>query len=239
MSGKRGAIGSDSTMILSQRRIDLWKAVQRKLAKRVIWHDSFDRPPKLIAGLDVAYQEDNAFASVAVLDYETLEIAESQVARSIVKVPYAASFFAFREVKPLTKVIRKLKKRADIYLINAHGVAHPERCGCASHLGVELDIPTIGVANRAICGALSGSENGKLRYLRDQGEILGASIYASPAANPIFVSIGHRVSLESAIEIVLRSSRGNRMPEPLNIAHRLCNTSRREYATKKSGLQSS
>jgi deoxyribonuclease V len=219
-------------MILSQRRIDRWRTDQRKLAKRVIWRDSFNCPPKWIAGLDVAYQEDRAFSAAAVLDYETLELAEVQIARSVVRVPYIPSFFAFREVKPLIKAVRKLKKRADIYLVNAHGVAHPERCGCASHLGVVLDVPTIGVASTAICGTVSRSENKEVRCLRDKGEVVGAVLQTKPTTRPICVSIGHRVSLESAIGIVMRSVRENRMPEPLRIAHRLCSNSRREYVLK-------
>ena len=222
----------ESSMILSQRRIDRWRRVQKKIARKVIWHDSFDCPPKLIAGLDVAYQQNTAFSAAAVLDYETLELTESQVARSVVDVPYVASFFAFREVKPLVKVIKKLKKRANIYLVNAHGVAHPERCGCASHLGVVLDIPTIGVADKTICGTLSEFENGSVRYLMDEGEIVGASLHTKPTARPVCVSIGHRVCLDSAIKIVMRSIRENRMPEPLRVAHQLCNNTREEYAAK-------
>ena len=202
----------------------------------VTCHDSFNYPPKLIAGLDAAYQEDIAFSAVAVLDYDTFELVEAQIARSVVNVPYIPCFFGFREVKPLIKVISKLKKKADIYIVNAHGVAHPERCGCASHLGVALDIPTIGVANSAICGILTESEKGKVRYLRDKGDVVGAALYTKPAASPVYVSIGHRVCLESAINIVMRSNRENRMPEPLRVAHRLCSNGRKEYSRSVSSF---
>jgi deoxyribonuclease V len=206
-------------MILSQRRIDRWRKDQKRIAKDVIWSDAFDYPPKLIAGLDVAYKENRAFGAAAVLDYETLKAVEVQTARATVKVPYVASFFAFREVKPLVRVIKKLKKKADIYLVNAHGVAHPMRCGCASHLGVLLGIPTIGVASTPICGTVSESGNMGIRYLSDQGEIIGAVLHTKPTARPICVSTGHRVGLDSAIEIITRTVRENRMPEPLRIAH--------------------
>jgi deoxyribonuclease V len=225
-------LSEDHLVIPSQHRIDGWRTVQRELAKKVIRRDSFTSPPKLVAGVDVAYREDRAFSAAAVLNYETLQLVEAQVAISIVKVPYVASFFAFREVEPLIKVIRMLKKRADIFLVNAHGVAHPERCGSASHLGVVLDIPTIGVASRALCGKVSESEDGEIRYLRDRDEVIGAALYVNPRMRPVYVSIGHKVSFESAIEIVLRTVRENRMPEPLRIAHSLSNEARKKCVSK-------
>jgi deoxyribonuclease V len=229
---KSGILLSEDQVIPSQYRIDGWRTVQRKLTKKVIRRDSFCSPPKLIAGVDVAYHEDRAFSAAAVLNYETLQLVEAQVAISVVKVPYVASFFAFREVEPLIKVIRMLKERVDIFLVNAHGIAHPERCGVASHLGVVLDIPTIGVASRALCGKVSESEHGEIRYLRDRDEVIGAVLYVNPRTRPVYVSIGHKVSLESAIEIVLRTVRENRMPEPLRIAHSLSNEAKKKYVSK-------
>jgi deoxyribonuclease V len=158
-----------------------------------------------------------------VLNYETLEVVESATAKSTVENPYIPSFLAFRELKPLTKAIRLLKMKPDVFLVNAHGIAHPERCGCASHLGVALDVPTIGVARTALIGEVSNLDDRGIGYLKDGEEVIGAAIVSKSRYKPIFVSVGHKVSLNSAIEIVRKTTRENRFPEPLRLAHESSN----------------
>jgi deoxyribonuclease V len=131
----------------------------------------------------------------------------------------------------LVRVIRKLKERVDVILVNAHGVAHPEKCGCASHLGVTLDIPTIGVAGKVLCGTVSESDYGKIKYLKEGVEVIGAQLITQVGSKPIYVSVGHKVGLISAIEIVRRTVKENRMPEPLRLAHELSNEMRKRYSS--------
>jgi deoxyribonuclease V len=211
---------------ISQCKISHWRAVQRKLAERVIRQDSFSKPLKLVAGIDVAYNQERAFSATVVMRYETLEVMESETAKSTVETPYIPSFLAFRELSPMKKAIKKLKIKPDVFLVNAHGIAHPERCGCASHLGIVLDVPTIGVAGSVLHGEVLDQDRTGTRYLKDGEEIIGAVIASKVGEKPIYVSIGHRVSLDSAIEIIHKTTKENRMPEPLRRAHELSNETR-------------
>jgi deoxyribonuclease V len=212
--------------ILSHQKTAGWRIIQRNLAKKVIREDSFNMPPRLVAGVDVAYTKDKAYAAAVVLDYETLELVEERASKSTVKIPYIPSFLAFRELKPLIRVIKKLREKPEIFLVNAHGIAHPEKCGCASHLGVTLDIPTIGIAKQALYGDIVDSENQDIKYLKD-GEVIGAALVTEISRKPIYISIGHRISLESAIGIVRKTTR-IQMPEPLRLAHELSNETKRK-----------
>jgi deoxyribonuclease V len=183
-------------------------------------------PPRLVGGIDVAYHGDAAYAAVVVLDYKTLGIVESATAKSTVENSYIPSFLAFRELKPMIKSIRRLRIAPDVLLVDAQGIAHPERCGAASHLGVVLDIPTIGVAKSLLIGEVSDLNKGGIGYLKDKEELIGASVVSQLGCKPIYVSIGHKVSLDSAIEIVRATTKENRLPEPLRLAHILSNLTR-------------
>ena len=219
-SGKTG----DS---INQLKISRWRAIQRELAQRVLRIDCFVMPPRLVGGVDVAYHGHTAYATAVVLDYETLEMVESTTAESTVENSYIPSFLAFRELKPMIKSIRKLRIAPDILLVDAQGIAHPERCGSASHLGVVLDIPTIGVAKSLLIGEVSDLRKGVIGYLKDKEELIGASIVSRVGSKPVYVSIGHKVSLDSAIKIVGATTKeGNRIPEPLRLAHILANLAR-------------
>ncbi len=211
---------------ISPRKVSRWRGIQRRLAKKVICQDCFVKPPRLVGGIDVAYQRQRAYAAAAVIDYDTLEVVGSATVESTIENPYIPSFLAFRELKPMVNTVKRLEVVPDIFLVDAQGIAHPERCGCASHLGVVLDIPTIGVAKSLLIGEVSNPDNRQTRYLRERGEIIGASIVSGASCKPIFVSIGHKISLDSAIEIVRRTARGNRLPEPLRLAHSLANMAR-------------
>nr|MDO8098055.1 endonuclease V [Candidatus Njordarchaeota archaeon] len=214
---------------MSQYDTSKWRAIQRELATKVIEKDCFNKPPKLIAGLDTAYSGDEAFSAIVVLDYETLETLETKTAQCTVEVPYIPTFLSFREAEPITKAIGKLSKATDVFLVHAHGVAHPQRCGFASHLGVTLDIPVIGVANELLYGKISDSGSGETRYLKDAEEIIGAALLSGAGFKPIYVSVGHKVSLESAIEIVKKTTKGSRLPEPLRLAHVASNEAKEKW----------
>jgi deoxyribonuclease V len=174
-----------------------------------------------VAGVDVTYHMDRAFSAVVVMHYETLELVESATAMSIVEIPYISSFLAFRELRPMMQAVGKLREKPDVFLVDAHGIAHPERCGCASHFGVVLDVPTIGVGKSLLIGEVSDFDDKGVGYIKDREEIVGAAMVSKAGCKPIVISIGHKVSLNSAIEIVGKTTRNNRIPEPLRLAHRL------------------
>lgn len=222
-------MNSDGSEVLAQYDTCKWRAIQRELAKKVIKQDCFGKPPRLIAGVDTAYSGDEAFSAIVVLDYENLELLETKIVRCAVRVPYIPTFLFFREGEPMIKAIAKLTKTADVHLVNAHGVAHPERCGCASQLGVTLDIATIGVAGRILFGEISDSEDGRTKYLKDGEETIGAALLSGSGRRQVYVSVGHKVSLESAIEIVQNTTKGSRMPEPLRLAHVASNEAKNKW----------
>lgn len=196
-------------------------AIQNRLAKKVILEDGFDRIEK-IAGGDAAYDRDKAFSAIVVLDYAALEVVEESVAESRVAFPYIPTFLAFREMKPLMKAIESLKNKFDILLLDGQGIAHPRSLGIASHLGVVLDIPTIGVAKRLLCGEVRGkikpSQPAKIIY---GGRQVGYALQTKRNTSPIYISPGNKVSLDSSLKIVAHCVKKHKLPEPLRFAHNL------------------
>lgn len=178
------------------------------LAQKSVLVDNFNNPPRNIAGVDVAYIGDYAIGSAVLIDYEGLHTLDEKAAIIKVKVPYIPTYLAYREIPPMVKAIRKLKSRPDIIMVDAHGRIHPRRCGAATHLGIVLNIPTIGVAKSHLIGDIGG--NG---VIIDKGEVIGVKLDKN-----VYVSIGHRVSLETAVKIV-NKMKIYRMPEPVRRAH--------------------
>ena len=193
------------------------------LSRKIILEDRL--PPKIenVAGVDVSYVGQLGIGVAVVLDYESLELLEAQVAICRVKIPYIPTLLSFREIPPAVATIRQLKIQPDVFLVDAQGLAHPYRCGFASHLGLAIGRPTIGAAKSRLIGKLL-EMNGQT-FLVDKDEIIGSVVITKQEAKPIFVSIGHMVSLETAIKIVKHCSK-SRIPEPLLQAHKLATKER-------------
>ncbi len=209
--------------ILTPRGVNLDElaGIQGRVAKRV---DRRDRVRKLrtIAGCDLSFaRDDRACAACAVLDYDSMEVLERRTVEVKVRFPYIPTFLAFRELEPMARAIKGFD--ADVYMVGAQGLAHPRRAGLASHLGVLLDRPTIGVAKSRLCGEARqpADRRGAHTKLVDRGETIGAVLRTRAGVSPVYVSIGHKVSLERAIEITLGAARKYRLPEPIRVAHRL------------------
>jgi deoxyribonuclease V len=207
--------------------------IQRRLRSRLIAHDE---PPDLaervqvVAGVDNAYvrQADGGTLGIGVavaLSFPGLEPLEWSVARAAVRFPYVPGLLAFREVPVMLAALAGLRTPYDLLIVDAHGYAHPRRFGAASHLGVLLDRPTIGCAKSRLVGAAvaPANETGARSALVDHGETIGTLVRTRADAAPLYVSIGHRLSLETATRMVLAcwrpGSRG-RMPEPTRLADR-------------------
>ena len=200
-------------------RLNLKKAIylQNLLSRKIIREDRFDASIKTVAGVDVAYLGGYGIGSVVLIDYNTLKLIERKYSLVKVDIPYIPTFLAFREVPPILKAIKELDNAPDIILVDAHGVMHPRKLGAASHIGVVLNIPTIGVAKSRLVGEVKS--NGYIYY---RGEIVGYRL-----DKKIYISTGHMVSLESAISIVSHLTIHS-VPEPTRLAHNYANEIKRD-----------
>ncbi len=196
------------------------RRLQLRLATRVIREDMVPKIIRYVAGVDVAYSGELAFGAVSLHEYGSLALVEARKARVKTPVPYIPTLLSFRELRPSVAAINKLKIQPDVFMVDAQGMAHPYRLGFASHLGVFLDKPTIGVAKSLLCGQVQPKNKARWSPIIDKGEIIGAEL-RSGGGKPVYVSIGHKVTLERAIEIVEHCTRTNRLPEPIQNAHNL------------------
>ena len=193
---------------------------QAELAGKVISEDTFSSPIRYVAGLDLAYNGEEAAVAYAIYDYVFSKLIHSESRRVKVSFPYIPTLLSLREGSPMIELIRDSERKADLDLINGHGVAHPRRMGLASYVGVMTGMPTVGVAKSLLCGKVI--ENGALQSpIIDSGEVVGSVLRSTPHSAPLYVSIGHRTSLKSALEVVSRLIIGHRLPEPLWMAHAL------------------
>jgi deoxyribonuclease V len=173
-----------------------------------------------VAGVDAHYSADSVWAAVAVMTFPDLLLVESALIHCPLGFAYVAGLLAFREAPPILELLHRLSEPPDLLLVDGQGLAHPRRFGLACHLGVLGDVPTIGVAKSRLVGSYQqpGSKRGAWSKLVDRGETVGAVLRTRSAVQPLFVSVGHRVSLKTAIDCVLRCTRHFRRPEPIRAA---------------------
>lgn len=194
-------------------------AMQLRLSEQVIREDTLPDSIEYVAGVDVAYAKGLSIGAVAVLDFASLSLVESKVVRLKTRFPYIPTLLSFREIPPAYLAIKKLEVEPDVFLVDGQGIAHPYRLGFATHLGLAIERPTIGVAKSLLCGKVEPVGKHGWAPLMDGGEIIGAEVVTKPGTKPIYVSIGHRVSLRRAIDIVRNCTRAYRIPEPTRRAH--------------------
>jgi len=190
--------------------------LQKKLATQVIKEDKLNEI-RYIAGADVAYakKNDELIAAVVILDVNTLEVIETVIAEDKAQFPYIPGLFSFRELPSLIKAFAKLKNTPDLIVCDGQGIAHPRRFGLASHLGVIFDIPTIGCGKTLLLGKHDEPDKtrGSVSPIVHNNEIIGNVLRTQDRINPIYISIGHRILLETACKWVLRLSPKYRLPE--------------------------
>jgi len=200
------------------------RAVQESLAARVIRESAFG-PVNRVAGVDVGLENGSRAmrAAVAVLSFPDLDLLAHAVSRGPIRFPYVPGYLSFRELPLVLQALEKLKKPPDLLLCDGQGLAHPRRFGLACHLGVLTDIPTIGVAKSRLIGTHKdlSAEKGQWVPLIDKGETVGAVVCTRTNVSPVYVSIGHRVSLTTAVDYVLQCTTRFRLPETTRWAHRL------------------
>ena len=196
--------------------------IQRELAARVSRTSEINEP-RLIAGVDISVSRAQGMATgaVVVMDYPALELVEMKTVNGKLDFPYIPGLLSFRESPLALAAFEKLVATPDLILVDGQGLAHPRRLGLASHLGLLLDTPTIGCAKSRLCGSYEepGVAPGSYTDLVDSGEVIGAVLRTKRAINPLYISIGHKMDLETAIGWVLACCRGYRIPEPLRLAH--------------------
>jgi deoxyribonuclease V len=203
-------------------------ALQRRLAARVVHHDDL-AAPRFVAGVDVGFENHGtvARAAVAVLAFPSLDLVDCALARQPIRFPYVPGLLSFREVPVVLQALKALRVRPDVLLCDGQGVAHPRRCGFASHMGLASALPTVGVAKTRLVGEHRDAPDrrGASTPLLDRGEVIGAVLRTRPGVKPLFVSTGHRVSLASAIRLVMACVTRYRLPETTRWAHRLASGS--------------
>lgn len=205
-------------------------ALQRELARQVRLMPP-DELPEMVAGVDVSYEKhgDHFFAAVVVLDFATLTVIDQAWADGRVDFPYIPGLLSFRELPVLLAAFRRLKTIPEVVLVDGQGIAHPRRIGLASHLGLWLNLPTVGCAKSRLCGvhAEPGAKRGEAAPLWLADEVVGMVLRTREKVKPLYVSPGHLLDVESATRLTLACTRRYRMPEPTRLAHHLTNQLRK------------
>jgi deoxyribonuclease V len=201
-------------------------ALQKELARRIIREDRFGEV-HTIAGVDMAINERNGMARAAVvlLSFPALEILEKHVYEEPIRMEYIPGLLSFREIPCILGAFAQLKQQPDLVMVDGQGIAHPRRLGIGAHLGLWLDVPTIGCAKSILTGHYEESElseeAGAWLPLKYRGETIGAAVRTRTRVKPMIISLGHRIGLESSIRFVLQCARGYRLPEPTRQADKL------------------
>ncbi|MGP3666837.1 MAG: endonuclease V [Candidatus Bathyarchaeota archaeon] len=194
------------------------RKIQQEFAKKVIIKELSLKNVKTICGFDVAYKGENAYASAVVLNFKDLSMLELSVLKLPVKFPYIPTLLSFREAPLIFKVFSVLKTKPDVLMVEGHGLAHPYGCGLATHVGVVLRLPTIGVAKKLLCGFEGKFVDGKAKIMYD-GKVVGYAVKVKGEDKPIYVSVGNMLTFEDALKITCKCLKGSRLPEPLRLAH--------------------
>lgn len=202
--------------------------LQRQLVSRVERNDRLGEI-RTVAGVDVAYDKHSArlVAAAVVLNAASLTVIEQATAEDVVQFPYIPGLFSFRELPPIAMALQRLKITPDLIVCDGQGIAHPRRFGLACHVGVLFDVPVIGCSKTLLLGTHEavGSKRGDYAPLIDNGEKVGCALRTQNGIKPVYVSTGHRISLPTACEWVLRLCNKYRLPETTRHADQLANKS--------------
>ncbi|HSH27882.1 MAG TPA: deoxyribonuclease V [Wenzhouxiangella sp.] len=205
-------------------------ARQRELAGQVIDRDDLCLPPKLVAGVDSGFPDAGRTtrAAAVLMRYPDLELVDEVVFELPTELPYIPGLLSFRELPAVLGALERLSIPPDLVLCDGQGRAHPRRFGIACHLGVTTGLATIGVGKSRLCGRHEepGPSKGSAVDLLDQGEVIGRVVRSRDRVRPLYVSIGHRIGLDTAVELVLACTPRFRLPEPIKRADRLASAPR-------------
>lgn len=204
-------------------------AIQKQLRTLLVLEDDFSAP-RTVAGVDVGFEDDGKVtrAAVAVLDYPSLTLRETAIARLPTRFPYVPGLLSFREVPAVLDALKALSSQPELLLCDGQGYAHPRRMGIACHLGLITDIPSIGVGKSRLIGRheVVPNEKGAWVELIDKDEVVGAVLRTRENIKPLYISAGHRISLASAIDYVMSCITRYKLPETTRWAHKLASDKR-------------
>jgi deoxyribonuclease V len=223
---------SKSTLKLELRHEHPWDvtpreaiAIQKRLRGLISLRDDLPETIGRVTGVDVGFEDSGAVtrAAIVTLRFPELNPIDSSLARRPTSFPYVPGLLSFREVPAILDALRTLRDRPDLILVDGQGYAHPRRLGIACHLGLLIDIPTIGVGKTRLTGTHGDvpDKRGAWVPLMDKGETIGAVLRTRQGVKPIFVSCGHRIALPTAVDWVMRCTTRFRLPETTRHAHRL------------------
>ena len=198
------------------------RALQDRLRSRVIRCSELGNL-RSVAGVDISTARACAHAAIVTLRFPELEPVEAVEAELPLTFPYVPGLLAFREAPAILAAAALLRKAPDLFVIDGHGFAHPRRMGLACHVGLFLDRPTFGCAKSLLCGQVRylGPSTGDCGEILEERETIGAAVRTRAGSEPVYVSIGHKVDLATAISCILRCCRNHRLPEPVRWAHRI------------------
>lgn len=203
-------------------------AVQKDLRARLVTENELTEV-RTVAGVDMSTASQRAHAAIVVLSFPELQPLETAAADLPLSFPYVPGLLAFREGPAVLAAIERLQIEPDLFMFDGQGLAHPRRMGIASHIGVIIDKPSIGCAKSLLCGEHGqvGPEVGDYSEIHHKGEVVGAVLRTRHGVKPVYISIGHRTDLATAISYVLRCGGGYRLPEPTRWAHRVAGGAKR------------
>ncbi|NJB84727.1 deoxyribonuclease V [Lewinella marina] len=205
--------------------------LQRELRERIILQP-LPGPIRRIAGADISFNlySDVFYAAIVVLDYESLEVVDTAYYTETVSFPYIPGLLSFREIPTLLRAWEQLKEKPNVTMVDGHGIAHPRRMGIATHFGLATGSPTLGCAKKILTGSYPtlGPESGATSLIQDRGEAVGYALRSKPRTNPLFISPGHLLDLDGALDIARHCLGRYKLPEPTRLAHQMVNTFRKE-----------
>lgn len=207
---------------VSPELIREYRERQSEMARQVI-EIPLAKEPRIVAAIDMHVADKLALGSAVELTYPELTPVDENVAAQLVTFPYIPGLLSFREAPVCLAAVEGLETKPDLVLVDGQGRAHPRRFGIACHIGHELGIPTIGVAKSILVGHYGdlGEERGSTAPLIDRGEVVGMAVRTRPGTKPVYVSVGDLITLEDAVDWVLRTTGRYRLPEPSRLAHKL------------------
>lgn len=205
------------------------RVIQQRLRKYLVIKRLAGRI-STIAGIDVAYEGEHGFAAMVSVDAVSGEVSSSRVIEGDARFPYVPTYLSFREI-PIIRPLLESVQEGTVVMYDGNGILHPEGFGIASQLGVTFDVPTIGIAKKLLCGEVSEMVAHGAREVVCNGRVVGHALAGSRGAKPVFVSVGHRVSREQAVDVACRLLK-HRVPEPVRLAHVTAEAARRGTSNK-------
>lgn len=214
----------------NDERFSAYFAEQNELRQQVIKENCLPGAIRFVAGVDVAYNEEKQrmIGAIVVLEKSTLEVVDEAYHEMDITFPYVPGLFSFREIPPLMEAYTRLQIKPDVIVCDGQGIAHPKGVGMATHLGIKLDVPTVGCAKKRLVGVWAKDdlreERGATVPLYSEENIVGNVLRTQHGTKPVFVSIGHKVNLDFATSLVLELCPTYRLPETTRRADHLVNS---------------